>query len=1141
MRLLVQHRSHYAFERPAALGPHKVRLRPANHTRARVETYSLRVRQPCDLRWQQDPFGNHVAEVSFLHQARVEALDIEVELAIDIRPVNPFDFFLDPRVLKAPFEYPVQLRQDLLPFVARADPSLFEGERVRAFLDDLPREGDTVGLVVELNRRVAAAVRYVIREEAGIWTPEETLANGRGSCRDSAVLLVAAMRSRGLAARFVSGYLVQLTDEGMIPDEPRGVGRDVVDLHAWAEVYLPGAGWLGLDATSGLFCGEGHIPLACTASPALAAPVEGTTDTAALEVTFEMKVGRLGHEPRPTRPYTDEVWEALLWGAAAADEALEEAGVPLTSGGEPTFNSREHPSAPEWNAEAMGPTKDAQGLRLVEELRRRICPGAAVLRRAGKLYPGESLPRWALELVGRRDGQHVWTGTVGGGAGAPSIHDARELALALCDALGVPCGNLLDAYEDPWRFLQDEAQLPLDVDPLKADVRDPEERRRLARVLDRGLASEVGFALPLARLGGAWQSDAWSFRRGRLYLVPGDGPMGLRLPLGSLGPGWVPAPVEPAVEPPDPRGETEEGREGGQDKVDVRRGAPAPAPAVMGTSPLGLRTALCVEVREGALRVFLPPVAGAGDFFDLVRAVDEVRAARGAQVQLEGYPPPSDPSVFRFSVTPDPGVLEVNVPPSSSSREHARILEAVFDAALHAGLQSEKYLLDGRVAGSGGGHHLTLGGPAPLQSPFVSRPDVLASLITFVQHHPSLSYLFTGLFVGPTSQAPRADEARHDALYELEIALARAFERGEPSPPWLSDALFRNLLVDVAGNTHRAEICIDKLFDWRTPHGRQGVIELRAFEMPPHPRMAVAQVALVRSLAAAFTREPYRAPLVRWGQQLHDRFLLPHWMWEDFEDVLGFLDSRGLGLPEGAYRPFLELRCPVAGRMEVEGLTLEVRNALEPWHVLGEEPTATGTSRYVDSSVERIQVRAEGLVPERHQVLVNGRRLPLRPTGRAGETACGVRFRAWAPPHSLHPHLGIHHPLRLDVLDTWGRRSVGACAYHVWHPEGRAYHTPPLTQFEAAARRAQRFTLEGPMGWPAAPLEGASHPDAPYTLDLRRFHADRPMPGAEGREAAEGAQGAAGAAGEAGRPDPYLAPQPLALMEGGVVRRVGGR
>jgi uncharacterized protein (DUF2126 family) len=448
----------------------------------------------------------------------------------------------------------------------------------------------------------------------------------------------------------------------------------------------------------------------------------------------------------------------------------------------------------------------------------------------------------------------------------------------------------------------------------------------------------------------------------------------------------------------------------------------------------------------------------------------------------------------RLSLTPDPGVLEVNLPPCDGTREHAELLAQVFDAALRAGLTAEKYLLDGRMAGSGGGHHLTLGGRTPPESPFVQRPDLLASLVTFAQHHPSLSFLFTGLFVGPTSQAPRVDEARHDALYELEIALARAFERREREPAWLGDALFRHLLADVTGNTHRAEISIDKLYDPRTPHGRQGLVELRAFEMPPHPRMASAQMALVRAIVAAFASEPYSGPLVRWGTELHDRFLLPTWLWRDLEEVLALLAARGVPLPAAAFRAFLDLRCPRVGSMQASDVRVELRNAIEPWNVLPEEATPTGTSRYVDSSVERIEVRVEGLVEGRHQILVNGLTLPLRQTGTRGEAVGGVRFRAWAPPHSLHPHIGIHHPVRIDVLDTWGRRSLGACAYHVWHPEGRGYDTAPLTRFEASARQAQRFTLEGPLPYPVTPLPASAHPETPYTLDLRRFPGDRPPP-----------------------------------------------
>jgi uncharacterized protein (DUF2126 family) len=1074
-----------------------LRLRPAQHAKARIESYGLSIEQPCNLRWQQDPSGNHLARISFDEGVRLESFDVLIELAVDIRPVNPFDFFVDDRVEEVPFAYPAETTRDLLPFLDRDDPSYATGPLFDAFLAELPKAGRTVPLIVAFNEAVNRRIRYVIREEAGIWTPEETLTHGRGSCRDSAVLLVAALRARGLAARFVSGYLVQLTDEGMIPDSPRGVGRDVVDLHAWAEVYLPGGGWIGLDATSGLLCGEGHIPLACTAHPPYAAPIEGSASEVATDVSFSMTVGRLGHEPRPTTPYEEPVWEALVASGERADARLAEAGLHLTMGGEPTFNARENAEKPEWNTEALGDDKWEKGKVLAAELRKRLIPGAALLHRAGKHYPGESLPRWALDLCGRTDGKAVWSDTSFdlGSAGA-SINDARRLAEGLAARFGFP-DLLLAAYEDPWRFLVDEANLPVDVDPLRASLDDPEDRRRLARVLGRGLGREAGFVLPLRRQkveeGGAWRSERWSFRRGHLFLVPGDSPIGLRLPLKSLGAALPVKIVEQEAVPPDPRRAAEHAAESARQRA-LATSPAAPAPA----SPV--RTAIAIEARGGTLFVFLPPLTSADDFFDLVSIIDGVRRDLALDVQLEGYPPPSSPKLRRMSVTPDPGVLEVNIPPSDGTRAYVSLLESVFDAALHAGLHAEKYQVDGRMAGSGGGNHLTLGGPSPQESPFLRRPDLLASLVTFVQHHPSLSYMFTGLFVGPTSQAPRLDEARIDTLYEAEIALRRAFDAAReatPPPPWLADMLFRNLLVDVTGNTHRTEICIDKLFSPEGPTGRQGLVELRAFEMPPHIRMAAAQMILARSLCASFAREPYDRPLARYGQTLHDRFLLPHWMWRDFEDVLDHLASRGLPLPADAYRPFVDLRCPLVGTLAAGDVRLEVRNAIEPWHVLGEEQGASGTSRFVDASVERIEVLADGLVAERHRVLVNGQALPLVPTGKAGQYVGGVRFRAWAPPHSLHPHLGIHHPLRLDVLDTWGQRSLGACAYHVWHPEGRSYDAPPLTRFEAAARRAARFTFEPAMPWPVKPVPSSAHPDAPYTLDLRRYAVDRPMPEGE--------------------------------------------
>ena len=1094
MRLLLQHDTVYRFPRPAALGPHQIRLRPASHAKARIETYSLRVSEPAEVRWQRDPTGNQVAHVTFPKGTLLPELSVQVEMAVDIRPVNPFDFFVDDRCEETPFAYPEEVRPELAPFLDLEDPSLAGGPLLQAFLDEAPASGRTIPLVVELNRLVNERTRYVIREEAGVWTPEETLRQGRGSCRDSAVLLVAALRSRGLAARFVSGYLIQLTDEGMIPDEPRGVGRDVVDLHAWAEVFLPGAGWIGLDATSGLLCGEGHIPLACAARPALAAPVIGTSDVGAESFAFSMRVMRLGHEARPTTPYSEETWQALLVASDRADATLAGAGLTLTVGGEPTFNSRLHPEAPEWRTAALGPTKWEQGLALAFELRDRMAPGGVVLRREGKWYPGESLPRWALDVVGLRGGARLWTGAGTRRSATPAA--AEALARAIAGKLGVGADTALPAFEDPWQYVRDEADLPPGVNPLKADLADGEERRRLARVLDHGLRNPVGWALPLARGESGWRTDTWEFRREALFLIPGDAPAGLRLPLKSLG-GPLPPPEAP--EPPyvvDPRTEEvalarrreEEERAElvGRQAAVSRQKAPPRLPAV--------RTALCVEPRGGELYVFLPPTATAAHFVELARAVDAAARETDLEVRLEGYPPPWSPEVIRFSVTPDPGVLEVNVQPTGSGRACAEQIEQVFDAALHTGLHSEKYMLDGRQEGSGGGNHITLGGPRPLQSPFVVRPDLLASLVTFVQHHPAMSYLFTGLFVGPTSQAPRVDEARNDSLYELEIALARLGDRSQPAAPWQGDWLLRNLLVDVAGNGHRAEISIDKLFDWRSGHGRQGLVELRAFEMPPHPRMAAAQAILARALVAAFSRAPYAHGLVRWGTELHDRFLLPFWLWRDMEDVLAFLEDRGVGLPREVYRPFVEFRCPVVGRLQVGGVAVEVRNALEPWPVLGEEPGAGGTSRFVDSSMERIEIHAEGLESERFDVLVNGLVVPLRATGTAGEHVGGVRFRAWAPPSSLQPHLGIHHPLRIDLFDRWAGRSLGACAYHVWHPEGQAYEAPPLTRFEASARRAARFTEEGPLPLGTTPVATRPHPEYPHTLDLRRYAGDHPMP-----------------------------------------------
>jgi uncharacterized protein (DUF2126 family) len=731
----------------------------------------------------------------------------------------------------------------------------------------------------------------------------------------------------------------------------------------------------------------------------------------------------------------------------------------------------------------------------------------------GKQYPGESLPRWALDVIGRRDGAPLWPARSLFERGTAEA--AHQVAEAIATGLGI-AAVLHPAFEDPWEVLRTEAQLPADVDPKKSGLDDPEERRRLVTILDRGVGSVVGYVLPLARDATGWLTDHWKLRRGHLFLVPGDSPLGLRLPLASLGPGidhslWAEAPdlPDPRRDAPSGGGPSEQGELGPQDAGRARSILLGPedqgalATGIGATKPIqakrdeagghGVRTALAVEPRDGQIWVFVPPLPRFEDFCALVAVLDAARETTGIAVHLEGYSPPPSPQRMRFAVTPDPGVLEVNLPPVTSCREAAALHATVFDAALASGLTAERYLLDGRLAGSGGGNHITIGGPTPEKSPWFVRPDLLASLIRFVQHHPSLSFMMTGLFVGPTSQAPRIDEARHDALYELELSLQAL---GEAQPAWKIDALLRHLLVDVSGSTHRAEISIDKLFDPHTAFGRQGLVELRAFEMPPHPRMLAAQAILVRTLLAAFADKPYTPDFVRWGQTLHDKYLLPYWMWRDFEEVLAYLTPHAL--PADGYRPFVELRCPLVGTLEVGDARVEIRNAIEPWHVLGEEASPTGTARYVDSSMERIELRTLGLDAERYAVVVNGLIVPLREASGRDVGVGGVRFRAWCPPHALQPHLGIHHPLRIDVLDRWAPRCVAGGAYHVWHPEGRAFEAPPLTRVEAAARRARRFTLEGPSPMEAlSPREVPTHPEQPYTLDLRRFLPGEPMPRTE--------------------------------------------
>ena len=1101
IHVALTHETRYRYDRAVQLGPQTIRLRPAPHSRTAVLSYALAVEPKGHfLNWQQDPYGNFLARAVF--PEKVRSFAVKVDLVADMAVHNPFDFFLEPAAETVPFAYEPQLKRELEPYLDIAIP----GPALTAWLKTFPHptRKPTADFLVDLNRRLAGEIEYVVRMEPGIQTPQETLTLRRGSCRDSAWLLVQILRHLGLAARFVSGYLIQLTADLKSLDGPSGTDHDFTDLHAWAEVYLPGAGWIGLDPTSGLLTGEGHIPLACAPQALSAAPISGALEECEIEFDFNMRIERIKETPRVTKPYSEEQWQRIDALGHRLDAELKAADVRLTIGGEPTFISIDDPDGAEWNTDAVGPTKRTIAADLIERLRARFAPLGLLHFGQGKWYPGEQLPRWAFALYWRGDGKPLWhdPAYVADEAVdyAPTTAQARALAEGIAQRLDLPVQAPIAAYEDPWYFAALERRLPENVDPIDNKLDDPMVRERLARVFERGLSTPVGFVLPVQRwqAGGGgrrrWLTEAWPTRSKRLFVTPGESPVGYRLPLPSLPhlpdetyPRVIPIdPFEARAVLADPDAHRQPFLQGGWTRDHDRERARTIALQrdLEGAEPI--RTALVVEPRGGHLNVFMPPVETVEDYLDLVAAVEDAAAELMIPIHLEGYGPPNDPRLNVIKVTPDPGVIEVNIHPSHGWDEMVATTTAIYEEARQNRLGTEKFMLDGRHTGTGGGNHVVLGGPTAADSPFLRRPDLLRSLITYWQHHPALSYLFSGMFIGPTSQAPRVDEARQDGLHELELAFEEVPDREQGTPPpWLVDRIFRNLLIDVTGNTHRAEICIDKLYSPDGPTGRLGLVEFRAFEMPPHAQMSLAQQQLLLALVARFWKAPYRGELIRWGTRLHDRFMLPHFVWQDLTELIAEMNRAGYPLETDWFAPHFEFRFPRYGEIRYADMTLEIRQALEPWHVMGEEGAPGGTVRYVDSSLERLQVKVTNLVTERFVIGCNGVGVPMTQTGVNGEYVGGVRFRAWKPAASLHPTIDVDVPLVFDVYDRWTGRAVAGCTYHVAHPGGRNFEHLPVNAYEAESRRLSRFFAQGHSIGPQREPRVLVRNEFPHTLDLR--------------------------------------------------------
>jgi len=687
----ISHHTEYKYDRSVNMGPHIFRLRPAPHSRTKIKSYSLKI-TPEDhyINWQQDPFGNYQARVVF--NKPTTEFSFTVDLIAEMTVINPFDFFLEDYAEKFPFVYDKISKAELTPYLKkrRASPKLL------ALIESLVPEKPirSVDFLVEVNRVIYELIGYGIRLEPGVQTANDTLTKKTGSCRDSAWLLVQLFRHLGLASRFVSGYLVQLTSDQKSLDGPSGPEEDFTDLHAWTEVYIPGAGWIGLDPTSGLFAGEGHIPLACTPEPSSAAPVTGGIDDCESEFSFHNKVTRVHEDPRVTKPYSEVQWSAINRLGQQVDNLYINEGIHLTMGGEPTFISIDDMEHPQWNTEADGKEKRVLAHNLFLEMNKVFTKDGFTHYGQGKWYPGEPLPRWQYGCYWRKDGVALWKNSdllADPNKDYKLDHtDTKKFAEKLTTKLGLETEALTTAYEDILYHLWQEASLPNEVGPKQPEILHAMSRKGFLAKMEQGIEKPIGYVLPLQWNDGkrCWQSCIWEFKRGYCFLLPGESPLGYRLPLDSLD--WSPNIIDrDPFAIPDSFDKAKRIKKGFIGKEMIK-------------------TALALEVRGGRLYVFMPPTSHFEHYLAILTAVESVAKELSIPVVIEGYTPPKDSRVEKYAVTPDPGVIEVNIHPSISWEQLVERTTTLYALAKQARLGTDKFMADGRHTGTGGGNHVTM-------------------------------------------------------------------------------------------------------------------------------------------------------------------------------------------------------------------------------------------------------------------------------------------------------------------------------------------------------------------------------------------------------------------------------------------------